>query len=84
MYYFVKAEYKNEERDDILTRAIEMNKNNPKIWIELLNIYCNNPNSEMANKVFRDGVKSLESDSMSLWDIMENFLFNLDDDNMVK
>jgi len=82
MYYFVKAEYKNKERDDILTKAIEMNKDNPKIWIKLLSVYTKTDHFEMAYKVFQDGIKSLESDSLPLWQLMETFLFEYDE-NMV-
>lgn len=82
MHYVVKAEYRNSERDDILSKAIELNKNNPKVWIELLSIFIKVDFSEMIFKVFQDGVKSLESDAMPLWQMMETYLI-LHDENMV-
>jgi len=82
MHYVVKAEYRNLERDDISSKAIELNKNNPKVWIELLSIFIKREFSDMIFKVFQDGVKSLESDAMPLWQMMETYLI-IHDENMV-
>ncbi|XP_060845581.1 uncharacterized protein LOC132925184 [Rhopalosiphum padi] len=58
-----------------------MNKDNLNVWIEILTIYIENNSFEMAYKVFQDAIKSLESNSIPLWELMETFIINLDQNN---
>ncbi|XP_022172314.1 uncharacterized protein LOC111035110 [Myzus persicae] len=51
-----------------------MNKNNPKVWMELLSIFIETDCPLRAFKVFQYGIKSLESDAMPLCQMMETFL----------
>jgi len=60
-----------------------MNKDNLNVWIEILTIYIENNSFEMAYKVFQDAIKSLESNSIPLWELMETFIINLDQNNSV-
>jgi len=55
-----------------------MNKNNPKVWMELLSILIENDCPLRAFKVFKNGMKSLESDAMPLCQLMETFLITHD------
>lgn len=66
--------YKIEKSDEISSKAIEMNKNNPKVWMELLSIFIETDCPLRAFKVFQYGIKSLESDAMPLCQMMETFL----------
>lgn len=55
-----------------------MNKHNPNIWTELLKLYADHDSYAMVKKVFEDGVRSLENNSLLLWEMMNLYMKNKD------
>ncbi|XP_026819187.1 uncharacterized protein LOC113557844, partial [Rhopalosiphum maidis] len=82
-HYAYWAEHKNEECDEILSKAIRMNKDNLNVWIEILTVYIESDSFEMAYKVFQDAIKSLESNSIPLWELMEKFIIDFDQNSLL-
>lgn len=55
-----------------------MNKNNPNIWTDILKLYADHDCYVMVKKVFEDGIKSLENNSLLLWETMNLYMKNKD------
>jgi len=78
-FYITKAEHKPEVRPEISKLAIDLNKDNVDVWVEVLHFYVVNFDSyEHAKKIFDDGLQALGNKSLILWEIMDSFLQNID------
>ncbi|XP_026820005.1 uncharacterized protein LOC113558694 [Rhopalosiphum maidis] len=76
-YYVYWAEHTNQRRPEILKMAIDRNKDNVDVWVEVLK-YHNEilDNYKLVKMVFDDGVRALENKSLFLWKTMELYLQN--------
>jgi hypothetical protein len=73
----VKAEHINQRRPEILRMAINRNKDNVDVWVEVLKYHTGFVNNyKLAKQIFDDGVRALENKSLLLWEIMNLYLYN--------
>lgn len=63
----------------ILKKSVNMMKNNPNLWTELLGYYLSNDYFQRGWSTFQKGINALQEESMPLWDMMNLYLLNTDD-----
>ncbi|KAL4103959.1 hypothetical protein QTP88_019276 [Uroleucon formosanum] len=74
--YIYWADNAIKDYDIIMRKAVAVIKDNVELWVNLMSFYLSYDSLEMGIEVFQDGVRTLKSKSMPLWEILILYMGN--------